>query len=470
MTDHWFVRGAQSAFVYYACCDPCLDRAHKGRRMREAEARKKEKAALQLEQPGLIQQPVSFQTNPYWTQEILAGPMLGHENIRKAAAREAKLRAKAKAKAAQSKRHPPPGSADGPADRPAESPVSDPVGVDSTLSQLELALTNIPTEYSQPMDQAGTGGAFPKDGEEQTELTKREAIVEGFKSIIRPENWNWIHHDRPDEVLWGYEAIKNRLIGKGREDDPTSHHSRTPKRNRALTTDSSDSFDYGYAYARHPEVNDLHPPVVSQLPRTREECAWMIQPPPPAAVMEGRVHPDDVPLPPRPQPKPPSPTTQQLRRRDTSRQGRQAFKATDESSELLSPPAIKVIRDSSASSGVSPRRSPSAPAPLKRPRGHRNPKSEPNTRFIYTQSQSTTILSPSSTNITESPLHSPIWASTGQLNLSDSVDLPTTKSSGQPSPSFDHSAEWNVLMQLVLSPNDPDRSRGSRAMRASWPY
>ena len=37
---------------------------------------------------------------------------------------------------------------------------------------------------------------------------------------------------------------------------------------------------------------EMHPPVVSQLPSTRENAAWMLLPPPRAAVMEGKVPPD----------------------------------------------------------------------------------------------------------------------------------------------------------------------------------
>ncbi len=40
--------------------------------------------------------------------------------------------------------------------------------------------------------------------------------------------------------------------------------------------------------ARNPPVNDLHPPVVSTAPSSREETRWMLQPPPSAKIMEGK--------------------------------------------------------------------------------------------------------------------------------------------------------------------------------------
>lgn len=46
-----------------------------------------------------------------------------------------------------------------------------------------------------------------------------------------------------------------------------------------------------YARGRNPSINSLAPPVVSTLPATSEEASWMLQPPPPAKVMEGKQAP-----------------------------------------------------------------------------------------------------------------------------------------------------------------------------------
>lgn len=43
-----------------------------------------------------------------------------------------------------------------------------------------------------------------------------------------------------------------------------------------------------YYLAKNPPVNDLHPPVVSTAPSSRDETRWMLQPPPPAKIMEGK--------------------------------------------------------------------------------------------------------------------------------------------------------------------------------------
>src|SRR5690606_14146322 len=44
-----------------------------------------------------------------------------------------------------------------------------------------------------------------------------------------------------------------------------------------------------YTAPRNPPVNDYHPPVVSSRPAHKDALRWMLQPPPPAKVMEGKV-------------------------------------------------------------------------------------------------------------------------------------------------------------------------------------
>jgi len=44
-----------------------------------------------------------------------------------------------------------------------------------------------------------------------------------------------------------------------------------------------------YSAPRNPPVNDYHPPVVSSKPAHKDALRWMLQPPPPAKVMEGKV-------------------------------------------------------------------------------------------------------------------------------------------------------------------------------------
>lgn len=306
----WFWRGTQSAIFYYVACTPCAEWKYKRRRRREADRTKKERDALELEQPGIIQQPVPFQTNRYWAEEIMAGPgppsgWTGH--VKPSAAREANKN-----------------KCNGPKKRRsvfAPEPVSPTSSTEPELHSKELVSA-------------------------QPEFSTRDAIKEGFKAAISPEKWNWIRHDRPDEILWGYEPISRILKGKGREGGTSGPSTQSPnasrrRRSNTVGSDTSDAWtEYGYA-TRHPEVNDLHPPVVSMLPRSRSEAAWMIQPPPPAAVMEGKVHPDDAPIQPRP--------LHPLTRRDDKQDHQSHYRNLQRQGSKHHPPAIIVSAEDSTS-------------------------------------------------------------------------------------------------------------------------
>ena len=84
------------------------------------------------------------------------------------------------------------------------------------------------------------------------------------------EGWNRQRYQREDEMLWGLENVET-----GSSDGNSS------------TLRQSARGGYHY-YARNPEVNDLHPPIVSTHPTSMKETQWMLQPPPRAKVMEGK--------------------------------------------------------------------------------------------------------------------------------------------------------------------------------------
>ncbi|KAL9030416.1 MAG: hypothetical protein Q9180_006908 [Flavoplaca navasiana] len=75
------------------------------------------------------------------------------------------------------------------------------------------------------------------------------------------DNWNRRRYQREDEILWGFDDMGEDRTG-GNED---------------------------YTNVRNPAVNDLHPPVVSTISTNRSETRWMLQPPPSAKMMEGKV-------------------------------------------------------------------------------------------------------------------------------------------------------------------------------------
>lgn len=76
-------------------------------------------------------------------------------------------------------------------------------------------------------------------------------------------------YQREDENLWGLSAESITSMS------------------RSSTTGSRTG---GYYYlARNPAVNDLHPPVVSTQPTHPSQTRWMLQPPPSAKIMEGKI-------------------------------------------------------------------------------------------------------------------------------------------------------------------------------------
>ena len=94
--------------------------------------------------------------------------------------------------------------------------------------------------------------------------------IEGVEQIVDSgEGWNKKRYQREDEILWGLEDRETMSTG-------------APSMSR-----SGSGSKYQF-YARNPEINDLHPPVVSTHPTNRSETRWMLQPPPKARVMDGK--------------------------------------------------------------------------------------------------------------------------------------------------------------------------------------
>ena len=111
------------------------------------------------------------------------------------------------------------------------------------------------------------------------------------------ERWNRVrahHHQREDELLWGVSVgdVKGSSVGLS-----------GPKR---TDTDSSIRYESASRKGRP----DLRYPVIVPNPKSREETRWMLQPPPVAKVMAGKLSPSATPLAsmqtsPRVRPRPP---------------------------------------------------------------------------------------------------------------------------------------------------------------------
>jgi len=121
--------------------------------------------------------------------------------------------------------------------------------------------------------------------------TAVDTVKETLRNTFYPENWNWMRYDRDEEVLSAFNKFnryKNKLMSRmtlsASEED--EHEEERMERLRRQVSDKQ-KWQRGY----HPAINDLHPPVASQLPATREDASWMLLPPPSADVMAGRARP-----------------------------------------------------------------------------------------------------------------------------------------------------------------------------------
>lgn len=118
-----------------------------------------------------------------------------------------------------------------------------------------------------------------------------DTIKDSLKNTFYPENWNWMRYDRDEEVLSAFNKFnryKNKLMSRMNHSpsEEQEHEDERMERIRRQFTDKQ-KWQRGY----HPAINDLHPPIASQLPATREDAGWMLLPPPSADVMAGRSRP-----------------------------------------------------------------------------------------------------------------------------------------------------------------------------------
>ncbi|KAI2623005.1 hypothetical protein GGS26DRAFT_234699 [Hypomontagnella submonticulosa] len=229
----------QSAIFYLVSCAPCLQARHHQQSKARAKKEREEKARLQAQNPGSYQHPDPFNTNPYWSEEIMMGPRI------------------------QSKKY---------------------NGGSKNTSQKRLNSsgkeTTSVTESSTRIDT-------------MTPDSSHTAVGDGKLSFSTTlsDDWNRKRYQREDEELWGHElsrtghklmdAIKQAGSSAGR-----LLEARLGKDPKPVTEEDRHNF---YFAPRNPPVNDYHPPIVRQKPTHKDANRWMLQPPPPAKIMEGKV-------------------------------------------------------------------------------------------------------------------------------------------------------------------------------------
>ncbi|KAK3301101.1 uncharacterized protein B0H64DRAFT_30918 [Chaetomium fimeti] len=262
-----YLAAAQSALFYILACTPC-NQLHTEHRTRQQARREREmKERIVSEQPHLYRHPDPFDTNPYWDEEIRMGPSLPKK--RKGSDAISKSLSQRRLTAA---------SRDG---RPSIG-----TGSSAVISMSEMGSIASPRPSLGPADLPSAGSAPTVVPEEYPASPTLSKTV----SISTSADWNYKRYQREDEELWGHEptwsghklmdAIKHASTSAGR------YMESKLGLEKPITDEDRHNF---YSTPRNPPVNEYHPPVVSSKPAHRDALRWMLQPPPPAKVMEGKV-------------------------------------------------------------------------------------------------------------------------------------------------------------------------------------
>ncbi|KAI1403071.1 hypothetical protein F4819DRAFT_253073 [Hypoxylon fuscum] len=230
----------QSAIFYLVSCAPCLQARHHQQSKAKAKKEREVKARIQAENPGSYQHPDPFETNPYWSEEIMMGPHI------------------------QSKKY---------------------TGGSKNPSQKRL---NSSGKESTSVTGSSTKVDSTSPGSSHTAVTDHAKL--SF-STTYTDDWNRKRYQREDEELWGDEmshtghklmdAIKHAGSSAGRLLEVS-----LGKEPKQVTPEDRHNF---YFAPKNPPVNEYHPPIVRQRPSHKDANMWMLQPPPPAKVMEGKV-------------------------------------------------------------------------------------------------------------------------------------------------------------------------------------
>lgn len=231
----------QSVAFYVLSCSTCAKISHKHKTKQQAKKERAEKQQLETEQPGLYRHPSPFSTNPFWNEEIMLGP--------------------------------------GPPKRKGDKNGSK-------------------NGSSRALHTSGPGSSVVS-GATSTDAGSSPTMV-AADHRLSGEDWNRKRYQREDEYLWGQKPNASQHTGQkfmdalaraGNSVGITDRilGGRLGKGSASKVEEEEEEDEVGsYYIARNPPLNDLHPPIVSSQPTHKGATSWMLQPPPPAKVMEGK--------------------------------------------------------------------------------------------------------------------------------------------------------------------------------------
>ncbi|KAK4250802.1 hypothetical protein C7999DRAFT_38169 [Corynascus novoguineensis] len=262
-----YLGAVQSALFYFLACTPC-NQLHTEHELRQRQKKEKQmRERIVLDQPHLYRQPDPFHTNPYWDEEIRMGPSLPKK--RKGSDGLSKSLSQRRLTAA---------SRDG---RPSIG-----TGSSVVVSLSELGSVASPRTSTSPVNAPGIGSTPTVMPEEYPASPALSKTV----SISTSADWNFKRYQREDEELWGHEPTwsGHKLMDAIKQAGSSAGRYMESKLGLEKQVTDEDRYNF-YSAPRNPPVNDYHPPVVSSKPAHKDALRWMLQPPPPAKVMEGKV-------------------------------------------------------------------------------------------------------------------------------------------------------------------------------------
>ncbi|KAH6689140.1 hypothetical protein F5X68DRAFT_77701 [Plectosphaerella plurivora] len=232
----------RSVVFYYMACTPCNDARARYRQKEQAKADRHEKLRIQTEQPGLYRHPSPFHTNPFWQEDIDIGP------------------------------------------KPPKSK-------NSNKNSSQRGLNNSSSIGRNSTSASLTCTSSHNEIGSTTSPGSPTIIPEGSSLSFDDDGWNKRRYQREDEELWGHDFTRmghklvDNIVKAGESAGRMIKGEPAPK-DRLVTDEERSAF---YFTPKNPPVNEYHPPIVGSAPARKDAFQWMLQPPPPAKVMEGRV-------------------------------------------------------------------------------------------------------------------------------------------------------------------------------------
>ena len=254
---------AQSAIFYYANCSPCIEARDERTRLKRAQRERKEREKKPVTEGYVHPPPMS--TNPFWREEICRGPSLPRKGKRKISAVK----------------------------NSSQRDLTNQTG-----SSVSMA-TNSSKQSAGPSpavaeSQDASGADFltcPRQREDEELWGVHIRPFERYPSLTSTQADTLAASDDRSEQAQS-PRLAHRLVGAVFKAGESAGRLVSPLIGRDGPSVASNHDRYNFyrsSSIKTPPVNDYHPPVVSSRPAHVDGNKWMLQPPPPAAVMSGHV-------------------------------------------------------------------------------------------------------------------------------------------------------------------------------------